>query len=259
MKRLAILVLGLMVWASPAAAQFVAPGGTIPVVANLPGVGGTFWRSDVSVLNINDWDISIVMYLLPEIRDGGAVFEPMISDPIAIPANSQVTMANVVQTVFGLINKKGALSVLTLDGSPVAMSSRIYTFGDDGGSYGQDVHALLVANTAWAPGVREDAFFRTNVGIFLPSDPELGSGAVFTVTIFDNDGHEEGSGTFVFHEAGVQQRNVEVFGVDSMVDGYAVFTCSDPSLYWYAYASRVDQTTGDAVYRAARGRQGDLP
>ncbi len=257
MKRLSILVLGLMIWASPAAAQFVAPGGTIPVVANLPGVGGTFWRSDVSVLNINDWDISVVMYLLPEIRDGGTTFEPMISDPIPIPANGQVTMANVVQTVFGLINKKGALSVLTLDGSPVAMSSRIYTFGDDGGSFGQDVHSLLVSNMAWTPAVREDAFFRTNVGIFLPMEPV--PDAVFTVTIFDNEGHEEGSGTIVFQDAGVQQRNVDAFGVDTLVDGYAVFSCSDPSLVWYAYASRVDQTTGDAVYRAARGRQGDLP
>jgi len=33
----------------------------------------------------------------------------------------------------------------------------------------------------------------------------------------------------------------------------------DPTLAWYAYASRVDQVTGDAVYRAARGRQSDLP
>jgi hypothetical protein len=38
-----------------------------------------------------------------------------------------------------------------------------------------------------------------------------------------------------------------------------VFRCSDPTLAWYAYASRVDQVTGDAVYRAARGRQSDLP
>jgi hypothetical protein len=257
MRRLAIVMLGLMVWAAPAAAQFVAPGGTIPAVANLPGVGGTFWRSDVSVLNINDRDITIVMYLLPEIRDGGATFEPMESDLIQVPANSQVTFANVVQSVFGLINRKGALSVLTLDGSPITLSSRTYTFDDEGGSYGQDIHALLVSQVAWAPGVREDAFFRTNVGIFLPMEPAPGT--VFTVTIFDDEGNEQGSGSLFFPEAGIQQRNVEAFGVGTMVDGYAVFSCSDPTLVWYGYASRVDQTTGDAVYRAARGRQSDLP
>lgn len=257
MKRLVIVVLGLMLWASPAAAQFVAPGGTIPVVANLPGVGGTFWRSDVSVLNVNDWDISIVMFLLPEIRDGAAAFEPMISDEIPIPANGQLTMPNIVQTEFGMVNRKGALSVLSLDGSPITVSSRTYTFGDDGGSFGQDIHSSLVSRMAWAPGVREDGFFRTNVGVFLPMDPV--PAATFTVTIFDSDGNEEGSGTVVFQEAGVQQRNVEAFGVGTLVDGYAVFSCSDPSLVWYAYASRVDQATGDAVYRAARGRQGDLP
>jgi hypothetical protein len=257
MKRLAILVVGLMAWISPATAQFVAPGGTIPAVANLPGVGGTFWRSDVSVLNINDFDVNIVMYLLPEIRDGSPTFEPLISDPIQIPANGQITLANVVQSVFGLMNRKGALSVLSLDGSPITLSSRTYTFGDDGGSYGQDIHSLLVSRMAWAPGVREDAFFRTNVGIFLPMEPS--PGAVFTVTIFDDEGTQRGSGNFFFPEAGVQQRNIEALGVGTMVDGYAVFSCSDPSLVWYGYASRVDQTTGDAVYRAARGRQGDLP
>jgi len=40
--------------------------------------------------------------------------------------------------------------------------------------------------------------------------------------------------------------------------GYVVLRGSDPTLAWYAYASRVDQVTGDAVYRAARGRQADL-
>jgi len=38
-----------------------------------------------------------------------------------------------------------------------------------------------------------------------------------------------------------------------------IFRCSDPTLTWYAYASRVEQITVDAVYRAARGRQSDLP
>ena len=49
------------------------------------------------------------------------------------------------------------------------------------------------------------------------------------------------------------------FGVDTLIDGYVVLTCSDPSVAWYGYGSVVDWTTHDAVYHAARGRQGDLP
>ena len=259
MRRLLALVVVGLVWASVAAAQFVGPGGSIPVVANTPGIGGTFWRSDVSVLNLNDWDTSIVMILLPEIRDGSQVFEPVVTDPVLLPANSQRTMTNVLQTEFGLTNKKGALSVLSLDGSPLVMSSRTYTFDDQGGSYGQDVHAILAANQAWVAGIRHDSLFRTNVGIFLPVDPMPGQAAVFTVTVHEADGEVAGQGAITFLQAGVQQRSLDAFGADNLLDGYVVFRCSDPTLAWYAYASRVDQATGDAVYRAARGRQSDLP
>jgi len=259
MWRLVVPVVAAVLWAPAASAQFVAPGGSIPVVANTPGVNGTFWRSDVSVLNLNDWNTSIVLVLLPEIRDGSQVFEPRVSDTIQLPANSQRTLANVLQSEFGLVNKKGALSVLSLDGSPLVMSSRVYTFDGGGGSFGQDVHAILVANQAWAPGLREDSLFRTNVGVFLPVDPLPGAPVVFTVTVHEADGDVAGEGTMTFNQAGVQQRNVQAFGVDNMLEGYVVFRCNDPSAAWYAYASVVDQTTGDAVYRAARGRQGDLP
>jgi hypothetical protein len=259
MRKFAVVVLALVLWVPMVSAQFVAPGATVPVVANTPGVADTYWRSDVTVLNINDWDISVVLYLLPEIRNGEPTFEPMVTDPISIPANNQHTMPNVVQTEFGLVNRKGALSVLSLDGSPITVTSRVYTFGEGGGSFGQDVHSTLAANTAWAPGVQQDSLYRTNIGIFLPLDPVPGAATNFTVTIYDADGTVAGSGNLSFPGTGVIQKNVEAFGVDNLFDGYAVITCSDPSVAWYAYASRVDQTTGDAVYRAARGRQQDIP
>jgi hypothetical protein len=259
MRKLSLIVFFVLLVCPPALAQFVAPGGSIPVVANNPGLNGTFWRSDVSVLNISDADTSIVLVLLPEIRNGQPVFDPMITDPILIPANSQLTMLNVLETRFGIMNKKGALSVITTDLAPVVMSSRVYTFGDDGGSFGQDVHSIQVANTAWAAGIRHDSFFRTNVGVFLPADPLPGQTIVFDVTVSAADGTVAGSGSFTFSQAGVQQKSVEAFGVGTLLDGSVVFSCSDPTVTWYAYASRVDEINGDAVYRAARGRQSDLP
>ncbi len=259
MRKNLAFALTITLWVSVAGAQFVAPGGVIPVVANTPGVGGAYWRSDVSVLNINDWDVSIVLVLQPEIRNGQQTFEPVVSDPINIPAGQQLTMPNVVQTEFGLIDEKGALSVLPLDGSPLAIGSRTYTFDNDGGTYGQDIYSAIAAGTAWAPGVRQDGFFRTNVGVFLPLDPLPGHTVIFTVTVYDADGTVAGSGTFNFTTSGVLQKNVQVFGVENMVDGFVVLSCSDPSVAWYGYASQVDNTTDDAVFRAARGFQGDLP
>lgn len=62
-----------------------------------------------------------------------------------------------------------------------------------------------------------------------------------------------------FSEPGLQQVSFDLFDVDTLIDGYAVITCSDPTAVWYAYASRVDQITGDAVFRVARGFESALP
>jgi hypothetical protein len=244
---------------SPASAQFVAPGASIPVVANLPGLNATDWRTDVSVVNLGDTETSIRLLLLPEIKNGVPAFVPEITDPMIIAAGAQKTMRNVVETIFGFSNTKGALSIFSDDFAPLAVSARIYTLGDDGGSYGQNVEGLLVANEAWTPGITHDDFYRSNIGIYLPFDPAPGHPVRFTITVFDSDGDTVGGGEILFRDAGMQQYNLSDFGVEMLLDGYVQFDCLDPTATFYAYASRVDQVSGDAVFRQARGRQSDLP
>lgn len=259
MRRMTLLMAVFLMTASFVSAQFVAPGASIPVVANLPGLNATDWRTDVSVVNLADMETSIRMLLQPEIRSGEPVFEPVISDPINIAAGAQLTMRNIVETVFGFTDTKGALSIFSDDFAPLAVSARIYTINDDGGSYGQNVEGLLVRNQAWTPGIAHDGFYRSNIGIYLPFAPAPGSPVRFAITVFDKDGDEAGSGSITFHDAGVQQLSLSAFGVDMLLDGYVEFDCLDPSAAFYAYASRVDQVSGDAVFRQARGRQSDLP
>jgi hypothetical protein len=237
----------------------VAPGGSIPVVANLPGLNATDWRTDVSVVNLSDNETSIRLLLLPEIRNGVPVFEPVIAGPIIIAAGAQKTMRNIVETVFGFSNTKGALSIFSEDFAPLAVSARIYTLGDDGGSYGQNVEGLLVANDAWTPGITHDDFYRSNIGIYLHFDPVPGHPVRFTITVFDKEGDEVGGGEILFKDAGMQQYSLSDFGVEMLLDGYVEFDSLDPTVDFYAYASRVDQVSGDAVFRQARGRQSDLP
>jgi hypothetical protein len=259
MRHILVVLAAFLIWSPEVLAQFVAPGGTVPVVANVPGRKGTYWRSDLNVLNINMTDASVALLLLPEIRDGEPEFEPQVTDPIAIPAGAQITMANVVQTEFGLVNTKGGLTVFSLDGAPLVISSRTYTVAEGGGSYGQEVTGLLVANSGWISGVRHDSLFRTNVGVSLPVEPMPGETVIFTVAVYSADGTEESSGSIIFEDSGLQQKALDVFGVDTLLDGYVVITCSDPSLAWYGYGSIVDNITGDGVYRPVIGRQADLP
>lgn len=260
MRRLTHLLLLSLMTASLASAQFVAPGATIPVVASAPGLNNTDWRTDVSVVNLGTADTSIVLLLLPEIRNGVPSFEPVITEePIVIAAGSQRTMRNIVETVFDMSDTKGALSVFSADGAPLVVSARIYTRGDDGGSYGQNVEGLLVANDAWTAGISHDDFYRTNIGIYLPFDPAPGTTTRFRIRVYDKDGEEVGIGTINFSTAGVQQLSLSAFGVGTLLDGYVEFDALDPTVDFYAYASRVDQISGDAVFRQAKGRQSDLP
>jgi len=251
MLRRLLLAAMLMTLTAPVGAQFVAPGGTIPVVANLPGKNNTFWRSDVSVLNVSGQDTKIQMMLYPEIRDGQPTFETKTSELMTVPAGQQLVLTNIVQSEFGLLDKKGALMIFSTDGKPLVLASRTYTTGQVG-SYGQDVSSVIVSDRAWVAGIENDGFYRTNLGIFWPWDESV----QFAVTVYDSQGNEAGSGTFTFSRSGLQQRGVDTFGVpDTLSSGWALITCSDSQSLWYAYGTTVDQSTGDSVYRPAQGYQ----
>jgi len=260
MRMKTLVALTILLWTVQAGAQFVAPGGTIPAVANIPGENETFWRSDVSILNLSSAATSVVLLLLPELKSSGPTFDPEITDPMPIAGNGQLTLANVVTGVFGLRNVKGGLSVFSTNGAPLVLASRTYTNAPEGGSYGLNVSGVLVADTAWVANVEDDGFFRTNVGVFLPIDPLVGQSLVFTVTVFDAAGVEVTEGSLIFGSAGLRQKDLGFFGLeDALLDGWVQIRCSDPSAIWYAYATVIDNVTGDSVYRPAIGQQSAIP
>lgn len=260
MRKVIFLVLAAVALTPPAAAQFVAPGGTIPVVANIPGENNSFWRSDVSILNLNSSPTSVVLLLLPEISNDGPAFEGQITDPIPVAGNGQLTLANVVTGVFGLRNVKGGLSIFSTDGAPLVLASRTYTNAPAGGSYGLNVNGVLVGDTAWIANVEHDGFYRTNIGVFTPIDPPEGQSLVFTVAVFDGQGTEVASRPLIFDEAGLKQKELGFFGVeDALLDGWVQIRCSDPTAIWYAYATVIDEVTNDSVYRAAQTYQSSIP
>jgi len=250
MFRSVIVTLALLLVATPGLAQFVAPGGVVPVVANNAGENDTYWRSDVNVLNVSGEDTTIQMQLFPNTGPGGAAFEPQLSDPIDIPAGQQRAFTNVVQSIFAMPETYGTLWIYSLDGKPLVITSRTYTPGG-GGTYGQDVNSVLVAANAWIAGVEHDSLYRTNVGIFWPWD----QATQFTVEVFNSAGEKVGGGTMVFVDAGLQQLSLDTFGVSDLVSGWVKITASNAQSLWYAYGSTVDETTGDAVYRVAQGHQ----
>jgi len=254
MRPHVLLVGFVLLCAASAAAQFVAPGGAVPVVANLPGLAGTFWQSDVNIVNVSGRDTTITLVLVPEIVGGEPAFPTEVVRNIFLAADAQMTLTNIVQGRFGKINTKGGLQVFSGDGAALLISSRTHTAGSDGGTYGQDVSGVLVADQAWAGGLEHDSLYRTNIGIFWPFDEAI----EYTVRVFDVAGTQNASGTISFERSGLQQFSLSDIGVSFLLDGYVEITCSDTNAVWYAYASIVDQTTGDAVYRPGRSFQSSV-
>ena len=100
MRSFFFLLAAMCVTTAPAFAQFASPGGPIPVVANVPGLNQTFWRSDVYVLNPNLTDSSFVMVLYPEIVNNQPTFSTQVTDTINLPSGDQRTFTNIVQSVL---------------------------------------------------------------------------------------------------------------------------------------------------------------
>ena len=257
MRRLIILAMAFLAMTAPAAAQFVAPGGAIPAVADIAGENDTFWRSDVSILNVSPAETSVMLYLFPELKHSTPTFDFQTAGPFSIPGDGQLTFKNVVTSVFELHNVKGGLQISSLDGAPLVLASRTFTNAPGGGSYGLNVYgSLIVSDKAWVANVEHDGFFRTNVGVFVPAGASPGNPIIFTVTINDAEGAEVASGSFTFDQAGLKQQSLDFFGVeDPLLDGSVTFVSSDPTAIWYAYATVIENVTGDSVYRPAIGRQ----
>jgi CSLREA domain-containing protein len=216
----------------------------IPVVAHLSGVGGTFWRTDLSLFNPGPIDAEVDLEFLAENTDnsgGGAT-----AAPVVVPALSTVTVADVAQALFGVTGAKGSLVVV---GSPqIVVTSRTYTTRTGGGTYGLGVPA--VEAQAFSPrrkvvaGVRNADGYRTNIGFVGGSSDES-----FTVSLRGADGT-----VLATNSVSVPQRSMEQSSLDDLFGAAAsglaigsvdVAATGQPLL---VYVSVVDGSSQDPIY-----------
>jgi len=230
-----------------------------PAAGSVRGGGGTFFRSDITLVSMMDEPHDVIAIWLP--RGGGA--NPGVR--ITLPANDEeylpVTVEDFVGTVFGLENALGSILVYAAnpDGSPDEFSfidgySRIWTSQPPPparpdctglGSVSQDFPPVRFADSisdffAFAWGLRQDTAFRTNAGVV---NLDATSARSFTI-------RAEGS-TGVVWETDVTVPPLALVQV-SLPTGqnfghvYVAFEPYDEADYaWSGYASTVDNGTGD--------------
>jgi hypothetical protein len=228
-----------------------APQLLIPVAGSTPGANGTFFRSDIAMINFASHDQMVKLQWLPQ--GGGTV----TSNTITISAQSGIRSADFVpnylnQSGLGSILVTGVTSAGVAD--PTArlfISSRIWTPqpGTDG-TTSQSLPAIPtstintpIAALFAAGGADKPENYRVNVGIvnldpmntqtFVITLPgQSGTVTAFTVTVPPMSMQQGSLGSNIPPTQEVLIQNVTGGSTQSNA--------------WIAYGSTVDNITGDA-------------
>jgi hypothetical protein len=230
----------------------------VPAAAHTPGVGGTFWRTDLSIHNPQNGPLPVVVQVLQTGLDNGAV--PTLD--LNVASWETVNLWDVMGPDLFDVESSGAILVYVPLSEPcfeqacdLLVTSRTYTLDTNGGAgeYGQAVPAAtLLEGTDWwtfgyAAGILNDEVsFRCNIGVAswtsewtqVAVDIQDAAGNIIDTEIFD------------LPPFGHLQRRLDTL----VTGGSLVFYLTDgPDDSWvYPYASVVNQETGDPSYFFAR-------
>ena len=202
---------------------------------------GAFWQTDLTIRNTGSSPANVTVKFLGHSGDGRGGPERYAT----IPVGQTQTWRDVLWTLFGLTNDYGPILVRSTTAS-LAVLGQTWTSGG-GGTYGQSVPALATGELIGATprsilGVRQDAFFRTN--LMLANATE--SNVTVVVQLVSTTGSVLGTLNRSLGPLSRDQLNVGAdFGYTSLAD--AVFVISSPTsgAAVGAYASVIDNATQD--------------
>lgn len=243
---------------APAAAESqLASSWIIPAAANTPGNNGTYWMTDLSIHNPQNWELP----LLVQVLESGRVNDSVPTLDVVINPYETINLWDVLGPGLFDINGTGAILVYVPLDEPCPetechflATSRTYTLDPSGGSgeFGQALPgAALLEGTDWltygyAAGILNDPDFRCNIGV-ASWTPEWTQVAV---DLQDPDGTIIDTQIFDLPPFGHLQRRLQ----RNVPGGSLVFYLIDgPSdAFVYPYASVVNNRTGDPSYFFAR-------
>ena len=230
-----------------------------PTVAKVDGLNSTLFVSDLSIVNPGTVAASITAEAYVTSPDG--LTAPSAVASAVVPAGGQVTVSDVLGTLFGLAKGSGAARI-TAD-QPVAFFHKVINDrrATDQGTSLLNIGAVTRANAlteGWLLQLSQASAAdqtagqgnRTNIGWFNPNSTT----ASVTFTAVKPDGSV--LGTVTRDVKGLSQEQTSVFGLFSSVpeadrvqaDFYVRFASSTGL---FVYTTVVDNKTGDGLYQNA--------
>lgn len=255
--RISAFLLTSLLFANVARADLIVPQTSaarilIPAAGNAPGANGTYFRSDIQLLNLRNATQRVQLFWLPQGSSGtgiGAV--TMDLAPLSGFTSEDFVTNVMLRSGVGGIEVVGVTAGGQFDPEArLHVTSRIWSPRPDGGdgTMSQTFPALIMpGSTARGKsvfGVRRTEQYRLNVGITNPSQTVHHfrvTAAVATTTGLQN----------VQFELDVQPRSIEqrlVNGltgegtVQVLIENLTVGTATD----WQGWASSIDNDSGDA-------------
>ena len=249
---------GIFVLCVASAQAQLAADWMVPASAHSAGVGGTFWRTDLSIHNPHEFELPVVVQALP--TDTVNLEVPTLS--LTVLPWETVNLWDVVgDGGFGiegsaalLVYADPSLACDPIEDCHLLVTSRTYTPepGTSTGEYGLTVSgapaglAVDWATLGYAAGILNDGeLFRCNAGVASWTE----QWTTVRLDVQDADGAIVASEQYDVPPFGhVQERlDTEVFG------GSLVFYLDDgpDGALIFPYATVINQETGDASYVSA--------
>jgi PKD repeat protein len=220
----------------------------VSVSAQTNGVGGSVWRTELTLFNAGNEPASGQLLFIP--GAGGS----MQSRPFFLSPRQAVTFGNALLDIFGMPSGAGAIAIEANSAAStpnLKVSSRTFTGGV--ATYGQGVPSVAdddLQRTLFLTGLESDSDYRTNLGIVNRSSIP-GSA---TLTLFDADGNVVGTTSVNVAANNFQQAAlVSYFPAVANRQYSALSLRVDASMAGAisVYASVVDNRTQDPIYLQA--------
>jgi hypothetical protein len=218
----------------------------IPSSARAQGANGSFYTTDLVVSNAGALDETFTLKFDGHDQPGGG------TNPVSVtlPAGRTVTYADVLGSVFGQSSTYGAIEIFAAWTNATGGASNLVFMAQTstpgfGGTFGQSVAAensgdILLGGLHSILGVREDAFFRTN--LILCND--ISTVVPVTVSLVAAEGNLVGTKTYNVPPRGMTQitRVARDLGFSGDLAGARLVLSSSEIV---AYASVIDNVTND--------------
>ena len=231
-----------------------APSGPqyyIPAAAKIAGGFGTNWVTDVVLHNPEDVAVTAALYYLPAGTDNSGALPHIVS----INAQTSLKIHDVVDTLFGADGTSGAIRIIA--SASLIIGSRTYNDQGADGTYGQSIDGLPADNAFGNLNhprliqLAKNAAYRTNMGFVNTT------AAPITLDVYIYAGADATfigtwSITLSAYEQYQESNIIQDLTSADVDDAYAVITTLTTGGRYFAYASVVDNRTGDPTYIPAR-------